>query len=82
MILSSPELKAGTSYNVVKGVTVNGGESFNGLYTTLPAVNGGTVTVSGASTSESNYVYTKSSVTNGGPQEGGHINNGPNPPRH
>ncbi|MBO4857684.1 MAG: carbohydrate-binding domain-containing protein [Treponema sp.] len=82
MILSSPELKAGTSYNVVKGVTVNGGESFNGLYTTLPAVSGGTVTVSGASTSESNYVYTKSSVTNGGPQEGGHINNGPNPPRH
>lgn len=82
MILSSPELKAGTSYNVVKGITVNGGESFNGLYTTLPAVSGGTVTVSGASTSESNYVYTKSSVTNGGPQEGGHINNGPNPPRH
>ena len=82
MILSSPELKAGTSYNVVKGVTVNGGESFNGLYTTLPAVSGGTATVSGASTSETNYVYTKSSVTNGGPQEGGHINNGPNPPRH
>ena len=82
MILSSPELKTGTSYNVVKDVTVSGGENFNGLYTTLPTLNGGNVTVSGASTSETNYVYTKSSVTNGGPQEGGHINNGPNPPRH
>ena len=82
MILSSPEIKTGTNYNIKTGVSATGGETFNGLYTSLPTVSGGTTTVSGASTSTTNYVYTKSSVTNGGPQEGEHINNGPKPPRH
>ena len=82
MILSSPEIKTGTNYNIKTGVSATGGETFNGLYTTLPTVNGGTTTVNNASTSTTNYVYTKSSVTNGGPQEGEHINNGPKPTRH
>ena len=82
MILSSSEIQAGKSYNIKTNVSVSGGESFKGLYTQLPTVSGGTATVSGASTSTTNYVYTKSSVTNGGPQEGEHINNGPKPTRH
>lgn len=82
MILSSPEIQAGKSYNLKTNVSVNGGESFKGLYTQLPTVSGGTTSISGASTSTTNYVYTKSSVTNGGPQEGEHINNGPKPTRH
>ena len=81
MILSSPEIKTGTSYNVLTKVNVTGGESFNGLYTTLPTVSGGTSTVTGATTSTTSYVYTKSSATNGGPQEGSHINDGPRKPR-
>ena len=82
MIFSSPEIKTGTNYNIKTSVSATGGETFNGLYTSLPTVSGGTTTVSNASTSTTNYVYTKSSVTNGGPQEGEHINNGPKPPRH
>ncbi len=82
MILSSPEIQAGKSYDIKTNVSVNGGESFKGLYTQLPTVSGGTTSISGASTSTTNYVYTKSSVTNGGPQEGEHINNGPKPTRH
>ena len=82
MILSSPEIKTGTNYDIKTNVSTAGGEAFNGLYTSLPTVSGGTTTVSNASTSATNYVYTKSSVTNGGPQEGEHINNGPKPTRH
>ena len=82
MILSSPEIQTGKSYDIKTNVSVSGGESFNGLYTQLPSVSGGTASISGASTSTTNYVYTKSSVTNGGPQEGDHINNGPKQPRH
>ncbi|MCR4736034.1 MAG: carbohydrate-binding domain-containing protein [Treponema sp.] len=77
MILSSDEIETGTSYDVMSGVTVSGGSAFNGLYTSLPSVSGGSTTISGTSTSTSSYVYTKSSSSNGGAQEGSHTNNGP-----
>ena len=39
---------------------------------------GGSTSLSGTSTSTSSYVYTKSSASNSGAQEGCHTNNGPN----
>ena len=39
---------------------------------------GGSTSLSGTSTSTSSYVYTKSSASNSGAQEGSHTNNGPN----
>ncbi len=37
-IISSPELKTGTTYSTKTGVTVNGGTKFHNLYTTLPEI--------------------------------------------
>lgn len=71
MVLSSPEIKTGTTYTVKSGVTVSGGTAFHNLYTTLPEISGGTSSTS-FSTSTSNYVYTASNAgQNMGPQEGG-----------
>lgn len=71
MVLSSPEIKIGTTYTVKSGVTVSGGTAFHNLYTTLPEISGGTSSIS-FSTSTSNYVYTASNAgQNMGPQEGG-----------
>ena len=70
MILSSPDIETGTSYTVKNGVTVSGGTKFHNLYTSLPAVSGGTSTTT-FSTTSSSYVYTASNAgTNAGPQEG------------
>ncbi len=77
MILSSPEIKTGTTYKAVKNVTPSGGTTFNNLYVELPTVSGGTSTVSDIATTTSSYVYTKASGTNGGAQEGTHVNPGP-----
>ena len=68
MVLSSPEIKAGTTYTVKKAVTVSGGIRFHNLYTTLPSVSGGTSTTS-FKTTTSSYVYTASSA-NSGAKEG------------
>lgn len=77
MILSSPEIKTGTTYKAVKNVTASGGSTFNNLYVELPTVSGGTSTVTDIATTTSSYVYTKASGTNGGAQEGTHTNPGP-----
>lgn len=70
MILSSPNIKTGSSYTVKTGVSASGGTAFHGLYTTLPSISGGTSTDS-FSTSSSSCVYTSSGASsNGGPQEG------------
>ena len=70
MILSSPDIKTGTTYSVKKGVSVSGGTKFHNLYTSLPEVSGGTTTTT-FTTSTSSYVYTASKAgINGGPQEG------------
>ncbi len=65
MILSSPDIKTGTKYSVKTNVTVSGGVRFHNLYTTLPAVKGGTTTIKDFSTSSSNTVYTDSSASSG-----------------
>lgn len=70
-IFSSPKIAAGTSYALYSGVTATGGSNFNGLYTSLPTVSGGSASISGVSTSTSNYVYTKSDASSGGGQPGG-----------
>ncbi len=70
-VFSSPKIATGTSYTLSAGVTASGGTKFNGLYTTLPTVSGGSASISGVSTSTSNYVYTKSDASSGGGQPGG-----------
>ena len=76
-ILSSPDIKTGTSYSVKTGVTLSGGTKFHNLYTSLPEIRGGSSSLTSISTSSSNTVYTDSSAGNtfggqGGPgqQEG------------
>ena len=68
MILSSPELKTGTSYSVKTGVTVKTGSAsrFHNLYITMPSVSGGSESLSGISTTSSNTVYTDSNAGRGG----------------
>lgn len=66
MILSSPEIKTGTEYKVLTGVSVSGGTRFHNLYTTLPSVSGGESSSVSFTTSTSAYVYTDSSAGQGG----------------
>ena len=68
MILSSPNLKTGTSYSVKTGTTVNTGSAsrFHNLYITMPSVSGGSESLSGISTSSSNTVYTDANAGRGG----------------
>lgn len=73
MIFSSPEIRTGTAYKAVSGVTASSGETFHNLYVTLPSVSGGSTSVSDISTSSSGYVFTKASRTNNGPMEGPHL---------
>ena len=61
MVLSSPEIKTGTTYTVKSGVSASGGTLFHNLYTTLPEITGGTSTTT-FSTTTSNYVYTAASA--------------------
>ena len=63
-ILSSPNIKTGTTYSIKTGVTVASGSGtrFHNLYTTLPTISGGTTSSISFSTSTSNYIY--SNVTN------------------
>lgn len=77
-VISSPKITVGTSYALYSGVTATGGETFNGLYTTLPTASGGTATASGISTSASNYVYTLASSGMGGGGQPGGQPGGPN----
>lgn len=72
-IISSPKIAAGTSYALYSGVTATGGANFNGLYTTLPTVSGGSASLAGIATSTSSWVYTNasSSAGQGGQQPGG-----------
>lgn len=77
MILSSPEIKTGTTYKAVGGVTASGGSTFSNLYVDLPSVSGGTTTASDIATTTSSYVCTKTSGTTGGATEGTHPNPGP-----
>ena len=67
LILSSPDIKAGTSYTVKTGVTVKAGSGtrFHNLYTTLPEISGGTSALTGITTSSSSMVYTDSNAGNG-----------------
>lgn len=67
-ILSSPELKSGTSYSVKTGVTVKTGSAsrFHNLYITMPSVSGGTESLSNISTTASSTVYTDSNAGRGG----------------
>ena len=78
MICSSPLIKTGTSYTAVTGISAEGGTTFHDLYIEMPTVSDGSSTLSNISTSSSSYVYTKTSSTNGGAQEGSHPNSGPN----
>lgn len=66
IILSSPEIKTGTTYCLITGVTVSGGTVFNNLYTELPEISGGTESSIEIETSESNTVYTDSNAGKGG----------------
>lgn len=77
MVLSSPEIKTGTTYKAVSGVTASGGSTFNNLYVELPGVSGGTTTATDITTTTSSYVCTKTSGTTGGATEGTHPNPGP-----
>ncbi len=77
MILSSPNIKTGTTYKAVSAVSTSDGKMFNNLYVDLPTVSGGSATVSDILTTTSSYVYTKNSGSNGGAQEGAHTNPGP-----
>ncbi len=72
-IVSSPKIAAGTSYALYSGVTATGGSNFNGLYTTLPTVSGGSASLTGIATSTSSWVYTNASsgAGQGGQQPGG-----------
>ncbi|WP_296321718.1 carbohydrate-binding domain-containing protein [Treponema sp. UBA3813] len=71
MILSSPEIKTGTTYTVKSGVTASGGTKFHNLYTDLPSISGGTSTLSTFKTTSSSFVYTASSAgSNTGAKEG------------
>ena len=67
-ILSSPELKTGTSYSVKTGVTVKTGSAsrFHNLYITMPSVSGGTESLSNISTTGSSTVFTDSNAGRGG----------------
>ncbi len=60
-IISSPKIAAGTSYALYSGVTATGGTNFNGLYTSLPTVSGGSASLTGIATSTSSWVYTNAS---------------------
>lgn len=73
LVLSSPDLKTGTTYSVKTDVTVSGGTRFHSLYTSLPSISGGSTSLSNVSTSSSNTVYTDSNVSSGfgGPGAGG-----------
>ena len=64
VILSSPDIKTGTTYTLKTGVTVSSvnGKRFHNLYTTLPEISGGTASSISFSTSTSNYIY--SNVSN------------------
>ena len=77
MVLSSPEIVAGTTYKAVSGVTASGGSTFSNLYVDLPGVFGGTTTASDIATTTSSYVCTKTSGTTGSAMEGTHPNPGP-----
>lgn len=68
MILSSPELKTGTSYSVKTETTVETGSAsrFHNLYITMPSVSGGSESLSGISTTSSNTVYTDANAVRGG----------------
>lgn len=72
-IISSPKIAAGTSYALYSGVTATGGSNFNGLYTSLPTVSGGSASLTGIATSTSSWVYTNASsdAGQGGQQPGG-----------
>lgn len=72
-IVSSPKIAAGTSYALYSGVTAMGGYNFNGLYTSLPTVSGGSASLTGIATSTSSWVYTNASsgAGQGGQQPGG-----------
>ena len=72
-IISSPKIAAGTSYALYSGVTATGGYNFNGLYTSLPTVSGGSASLTGIATSTSSWVYTNASsgAGQGGQQPGG-----------
>ena len=72
-IVSSPKIAAGTSYALYSGVTATGGYNFNGLYTSLPTVSGGSASLTGIATSTSSWVYTNASsgAGQGGQQPGG-----------
>ena len=67
IILSSPQIKAGTTYTVKTGVTVKDGTGtrFHNLYTTIPTISGGTSSLTDVSTSSSNMVYTDSNAGSG-----------------
>lgn len=69
MILTSPDFTADETYSVYKNVTASGGTSFNELYTQLPSVSGGSSSVSSI-TFDDSLIYTKTSSSNGGAQEG------------
>lgn len=73
LVLSSPDLKTGTTYSVKTDVTVSGGTRFHSLYTSLPSISGGSTSLSNVSTSSSNTVYIDSNVSSsfGGPGAGG-----------
>lgn len=77
MILSSSEIKTGSTYKAMGGVIASGGSTFNSLYVELPSVSGDSTAVSGITTTTSSYVYTKTSGTTGGAMEGTHPNPGP-----
>jgi len=72
MIVSSPEIKSGTSYTLYKNATVTG-STFNGLYTS-PTFSAGTQS---ATFTTNSTVTTIGSVSNNGSQEGSHANGGP-----
>lgn len=70
MILSSPQIKQGTSYTVRTGLAVSGGTVYKGLYTSLPEIEDMGSETDEFSISSASYIYTNSSGQNFGPNEG------------
>ena len=60
-ILSSPELKKDGTYSVISGVSAEGGETFNEIWTEMPSIAGGRTVESGISFSDS-FVHVQKSV--------------------
>ncbi len=64
-VISSPDLLLGDTYTVYTGVTAKNGENWNGLYTTLPKVSGGSKSATAANMSVTEESPVGGTITGG-----------------